>query len=228
MSERDESNLTRKSPLKTTLPANVTIARCCDGKVRLERLKSSGVISARAWIDGRDVRKTTGCKTIPQAKLAATAWWQDLCVRVRKGESIGSPTFAHCADKFLAHQDLRAKRNLVTLAQANNYRGRASFWMPTLGRLRIAEMDAECLETIRETRARKRNQRGKPLTMAMIQKDFIFIMGVLRHAHTEMKALADVPKTPSFTGKFSVQKRGWARRSESDLFAAQKVIHLRV
>ena len=208
MTERDALNLTRKSPLKTTLPANVTIARCCDGKVRLERLKSSGVISARAWIAGRDVRKSTGCKTIPQAKLAATAWWQDLCVRVRKGETIGSPTFAHCAEKFLIFQDLRAARGLITPAQANNYRGRAAFWMPDLGRLRIAEMDAECLETIRETRARTRNKRGKPLTMAMIQKDFIFIMGVLRYAHAEMKTLTDVPQAPSFTGKFSVQKRG--------------------
>ena len=222
MTERSKLDFTRKSPLDTTHPANVVIARCCDGKVRLERLKSSNIISARAWIDGRDVRKSTGCKTIPQAKLAATVWWQDLCVRVRKGESIGSPTFAHCASKFLAHQDVRAKRGLVTAAQANNYRNHANVWLPTLGRLRIVDINAEFLETLRETRAGALNRRGASLTTSTIKKDFIFIMGVLRYAHTEMKVITDVPKTPAFTGKFSVQKRGRPFLSAEDYQTLQR------
>ena len=74
MTELDP-NLARKSPIKTKHPANQVLARCCDGKVRLERLASSGVISARAWIQGRDVRKSAGYKNLPQAKIATKTWW---------------------------------------------------------------------------------------------------------------------------------------------------------
>ena len=207
MTERDP-NLARKSPIKTKHPANQVLARCCDGKVRLERLASSGVISARAWIQGRDVRKSTGYKNLPQARIAATQWWQDLCVKARKGESIGSPTFAHCAEKFLQHTDRRAKGGLVTAAQARNYHEKWNLLFPMLAKVRVGDIDAEFLETLRETRGNALNKNGDPITPSTVKKDFIFVMATLKYAKTTLKTLEDVPQGPAFTGTWSIQPRG--------------------
>lgn len=93
--------MTLRKPLTSKLTSNRTLASICDGRVRLERLPTSGIISARAWIQGKDIRKSTGERTLTAAKQVATEWWQDLSVRVRRGEQVHSPTFADCATKFL-------------------------------------------------------------------------------------------------------------------------------
>jgi integrase len=131
-----------------------------------------------------------------------------LCVKARNGEPIGSPTFGSCAERFIAHQRRKADTGLITSEQANNYEGRSSFWMDTLGHVLITDINAEFLETLRETRATELNQRGEPVTASTIQKDFIFISGVLEYARETLKAIAVVPKKLSFSGKFAVRRRG--------------------
>ena len=58
--------MTTRKPLTSKLPFHRKLASVCDGRVRLERLPTSGIISARAWIQGRDIRKSTGSGRCPQ------------------------------------------------------------------------------------------------------------------------------------------------------------------
>ena len=60
------SNLTRKRPINTKLPANQVLARYCDGKVRLERLASSPLV--RGFRDGM-FENPPGIKTSRKRRL---------------------------------------------------------------------------------------------------------------------------------------------------------------
>jgi integrase len=40
----------------------------------------------RAWIQGKDIRKSTGERTLAAATRVATEWWQDLSVCARRGD----------------------------------------------------------------------------------------------------------------------------------------------
>jgi integrase len=88
--------------------------------------------------------------------------------------------------------------------------------MDTLGHVLITDINAEFLEILRETRAAELNQRGEPVTASTIQKDFIFISGVLEYARETLKAIFRVPKKLSFTGKFAVRRRGRSFLNEAE------------
>ena len=180
----------------------------CDGRVRLEQRQTSAFIHARGYIQGRLLRKTTGTSNVRVATRVATAWWHALCVSDRAGERLHGHTFASCAEKFLTHHDVRAARGLVSAQQVRNYHDKWNVLKPLLGSTRVTDITAEYLETLRETRAATRNKTGVTLTASTIKKDFIFVMGTLKHAKDVLKVLTEVPATPSFTGKFSVQTHG--------------------
>ena len=202
-------------PRHPTAPKNV-IRLICDGRVRLERRSTSAFIHARAYIQGRLLRKTTGTANVREATRVATAWWQALCVRDRAGDRLHGHTFADCAEKFLDHHDVRAARGLVSTQQAKNYRDKWTVLMPLLARARVTDINAEFLEILRQTRAATRTKTGVALTASTIKKDFIFVMGTLKHAKDVLKVLTEVPATPSFTGKFSIQRRGRPFFDEAD------------
>jgi len=200
--------MTLRKPLTSTLTSNRTLASICDGRVRLERLPTSGIISARAWIQGKDIRKSTGERTLTAAKRVATEWWQDLSVRVRRGEQVHSPTFADCATKFLAKRERDAEAGLISAGQYRNLRQKAALLAPLLGSVKVADITADTLERLRSTRERVKNKRGQLLTNETLKKDFVFIHSVLTFARDPLKVLPFVPKTPSFTGTKALVRRG--------------------
>jgi hypothetical protein len=58
----------------------------CDGRIRLERRNTSGFIHARAYIQGKLLRKTAGTANLRTATRVATAWWHGLSARNQMGE----------------------------------------------------------------------------------------------------------------------------------------------
>ena len=198
---------TRKR-LTSTLDSNRTLASICDGKVRLERLPSSGIISARGWIQGKDVRKSTGERTLVAAQRVATEWWQDLCVRARRGEHLHSPSFSDCAAAFLEKRQRDADAGLISAGQHRNLRQKLQLLAPIIGRVKVADITSDTLERLRAVRERATNQRGESLTNETLKKDFVFIHSVLVFARDTLKALPSVPKSPSFTGTKALVRRG--------------------
>ena len=200
--------MTTRKPLTSALASNQKLASVCDGRVRLERLPSSGIISARAWIQGRDIRKSTGERSLTAATQVATEWWQDLSVRARRGEQIHSPTFADTATRFLAKREQDAQSGLISTGQYRNLRQKASLLHPLIGQVKVSDIDADCLERIRAIRETHQNKRGELLSNETIKKDFVFIHSVLTYARETMRVLASVPKSPSFTGTKALVRRG--------------------
>src|SRR3970040_2102522 len=81
------------------------IAKLYDGKLRLERRNGASVISARTFLQGKLVRKSTGENTLHAATKIATDWYLDLRDRVRKGEELHGKSFADMAQAFIEHAD---------------------------------------------------------------------------------------------------------------------------
>lgn len=80
-----------------------TITRLYDGKLRLERRNGSPKISARTFLQGKNVVFSTKEQTLPAATKVATDWYLDLRDRVRKGEHLHGRSFADMADAFILH-----------------------------------------------------------------------------------------------------------------------------
>lgn len=200
--------MTFREPLTSKLKANRTLASICDGRVRLERLPSSGIISARAWIQGKDIRKSTRERSLTAAKKVATDWWHDLSVRARRGEHLHSPTFDDCATQFLVKRERDAAAGLISAGQYRNLKQKSTLLKPLIGSVKVADITADTLERLRSTRERVKNKRGQLLTNETLKKDFVFIHSVLTFARDTMKVIAFVPKTPSFTGLKALVRRG--------------------
>jgi hypothetical protein len=81
------------------------VAKLYDGKLRLERRNGASIISARTFIQGKLVRKSTGENTVHAATKVATDWFLSLRDRERHGEDIHGRTFAELAELFLQHAD---------------------------------------------------------------------------------------------------------------------------
>src|SRR5688500_17538868 len=82
-----------------------TVARLYDGKLRLERRNDGAKIYARTFLQGRNVLKSTGERTVSAATKVATDWYLDLRDRMRKGEDLHGKSFAQMAEAFLLHAD---------------------------------------------------------------------------------------------------------------------------
>ena len=215
--------MTTRKPLTSALPFHRKLASVCDGRVRLERLPTSGIISARAWIQGRDIRKSTGERSLSAAKQVATEWWQDLSVRARRGEQIHSPTFAYCATQFLAKRERDAQSGLISAGQFRNLRQKASLLHPLIGHVKVSVIDAESLERLRATRETHQNKRGEPIANETLKKDFVFIHSVLTYARDTLKVLTSVPKSPSFTGTKALVRRGRPFLTEAEYKALHQL-----
>lgn len=143
-----------------------------------------------------------------EAERLATEWWQDLCVRARRGERLHSQTFSECAVKFLEKRERDAAAGLISEGQYRNLKQKEALLRPHIGQLKVTDVDEERLERLRATRETHQNKRGSSLSNSTIKKDFIFIHSVLCYARDTMKVLETVPKTPSFTGVKAVMRRG--------------------
>jgi hypothetical protein len=95
------------------------VAKLYDGKLRLERRNGASVISARTFLQGKLVRKSTGERTLSAATKIATDWYLDLRDRARRGEHLHGRSFAASAEAFLDHADQMRE---VSQGQRRNYR----------------------------------------------------------------------------------------------------------
>jgi len=208
-------------------PASV-LALICDGRVRLEKRATSRFIHARAFIQGKLLRKTTGTANLREAKRVATEWWQDLSVRARRGEILHAPTFTDCATKYLARRKDDATPNaagqqLLSTGQYRNLRQKEALLRPLIGSQPITEIDEEFLRRLHTTREGATNKLGAPIAQSTIKKDIIFIHSVLVFARDTLRVISVVPKMPSFTGDKAIVKSGRPYLTEQEY---KKLHHL--
>src|SRR6266852_6682950 len=81
------------------------IAKLYDGKLRLERRNGAAIISARTFLQGKLVQKSTAERTVHAATKIATDWYLDLRDRARRGEHLHGRAFAASAEALLQHAD---------------------------------------------------------------------------------------------------------------------------
>ena len=81
------------------------VDRLYDGKLRLERRNGATIISARAFLQGKLVRKSTGESNPKLAAKIATTWYLELLDKIRTGTELHGKTFEDIADAFLLHAD---------------------------------------------------------------------------------------------------------------------------
>lgn len=173
------------------------LAKLYDGKLRLERRNGGSVISARTFLQGKLVRKSTGERTLAAATRIATDWYLELKDRARKGEHLHGYSFAAMAEKFLTHADLMRE---VSEGQRRNYRQKWALLKLHFDGRKATDIDTRFLLELREKRSRATNRSGRAVKSATLKKDLEFVRLVLRYAKSIEKCLSDVPEFPSFRG----------------------------
>jgi integrase len=175
----------------------------------LEKRATSRFIHARAFIQGKLLRKTTRTANLREAKRVATAWWQELSVRDRRGERLHVPTFSDCAAKYLARRRHDAEEaKTLSKGQYRNLVQKEALLRPLIGDQPITAIDEDFLRRLRTTREGAKNKLGDGITQSTIKKDVIFIHSVLMFARDTMRILPIVPKMPSFSGEKAIVKQG--------------------
>ncbi len=168
-----------------------------DGRVRLERINGSPYISARVFIQGKLVRKSTRVTTLAAATDVARKWYQGLLAQDHGGKRIHGRLFLDAAEAFLTYAN---EAESVRKEQRKNYRQKLSLLRPFFLKVRVDEIDASFLTALRSTRAKTLTKNGDPIKAATLKKDMDFVRQVLRHAKEIEKALDVLPTFPSFAG----------------------------
>ncbi len=177
------------------------VAKLYNDKLRLERRNGGVTISARTYLQGKLLRKSTGESTLAAASKVATNWYLELLERIRKGEELHGKTFAEMAEAFLDHADLVRE---VSEGQRRNYRQKWSLLKPHFTEprpIKVGDVDARFLLKLRETRSAAATKTGSPVRPATLKKDLDFVRLVLRHAKSIEKVLEQLPEFPSFRGE---------------------------
>ncbi len=177
------------------------VAKLYNDKLRLERRNGGATISARTYLQGKLVRKSTGEATLAAATKVATSWYLELLDRIRKGEELHGKTFEEMAEAFLEHADSVRE---VSEGQRRNYRQKwsllkAHFTEPRP--IKVADVDSRFLLKLRETRSAAVTKLRKAVRPATLKKDLDFVRLVLRHAKFIEKVLGELPEFPSFRGQ---------------------------
>ena len=196
------------SSLKEQSSTAQTFGRVCDGRVLLERLPHTRNISARVYIQGKQIRKSTRSTNIRDARKFATEWWEELRVRDRRGDVLHVATFADCAIKYLARREQDAVAKTLSAGQYRNLVQKHTLLAPLLGSRLITEVDEQFLLTLRGLREQATNKQGDFITQSTIKKDFVFIHSVLVFARDTLKAIAVVPPNPPFRGEKAIVRQG--------------------
>jgi hypothetical protein len=173
------------------------VAKLYDGKLRLERRNGASVISARTFIQGKLVRKSTGERTVSAATRIATDWYLDLRDRQRRGENLHGKSFSEMAESFIEHADQLRE---VSDGQRRNYRQKWALLKPHFEGMKVTGVDARFLLNLRQTRSAAKSRTGEPVKPATLKKDLDFVRLVLRHAKHIEKCLDELPEFPSFRG----------------------------
>jgi integrase len=211
--------------------ATEVLTKLYDGKVRLERRNGGSIISARTFLQGKLIQKSTGERTLSAATKVATDWYLDLRDKVRKGEHLHGHSFAEVADAFIEHADQIRE---VSEGQRRNYRQKWALLKPHFDDIKIADVDTKFLLSLREKRSQQQSKSGAPVKPATLKKDLDFVRLVLRHGKNIEKCLEELPEFPSFRGEawtvvpsprpflnheqwVKVRKLAKSRTTESDL-----------
>ena len=125
------------------------VAKLYDGKLRLERRNGASVISARTFLQGKLVRKSTGENTLHSATKIATYWYLDLRDRTRRGEHLHGRAFSASAEAFLEHAEQLRE---VSEGQRRNYRQKWALLKPHFTGVKVNDIDTEFLLSMRENR----------------------------------------------------------------------------
>ena len=174
------------------------VAKLYDGKLRLERRNGASIISARTFLQGKLIQKSTGERTLHAATKIATDWYLDLRDRTRRGEHLHGRTFAGSAEAFLEHADLLRE---VSEGQRRNYREKWALLKSHFEGVKITDVDARFLLALRETRSKAQAKNGRPIKPGTLKKDMDFIRLVLKYAKNIEKNISDLPDFPSFRGE---------------------------
>lgn len=175
-----------------------TLQKLYDGKLRLERRNGGSKIYARTYLQGRSMIHSTGELTLDAATKIATDWYLDLRDRLRKGEDLHGRSFAETAEAFIEHADQVRE---VSEGQRRNYKQKWNLLKPHFEGIKVTDVDARFLLSLRETRSQAKTRDGKPVKPATLKKDIDFVRLVLRHANQIEKCLDEMPEFPSFRGE---------------------------
>ncbi len=192
------------------------------GRIRLEKLPTTKNISARIYIQGKSVRKSTGEETVAKAKPIAINWFKELLRRDQQGQSVHGATFAHFAKGFLERVDARFNAGEITDGQRNNYHDKWSVLKSLIGNISIHDIDHDWLQRLRLTRAAFKNRKKQPLSNSTLKKDMLFVVGVLEHAK-DKGDLKEVPRFPSFSNRWTIQRRGRPFLTEAEYEALHQL-----
>src|SRR6202165_4804696 len=175
-----------------------TIAKLLGGKRRLERRTGAPRIFARTYVQGKNVVSPPGERLPPAATKVATDWYLELRGRAHKGEHLHGHSFASMADAFISHANQLRE---VSEGQRRNYRQKWTLLKPHFEGVKIADIDARFLLTLRETRSRATTKNGQPVKPATLKKDFDFFRLTMRPLQQIEKCLDELPEFPSFRGE---------------------------
>ena len=208
-----------------------TLKKLFEGKLRLERRNGGSTIFGRTHIQGKNIVKSTGERTLQTATKVATDWYLDLLDRMRKGEHLHGRTFADVAQAFITHANLLRE---VSEGQRRNYSQKWALLKRHFRDVRVVDVDTRFLLALREKRSKAVSKAGQPVKPATLKKDMDFVRLVLRYAKSIERVLDDLPEFPSFRGEawqvvpsprpflnheqwVTVRKLAKARASEKDL-----------
>jgi hypothetical protein len=175
-----------------------TLQKLYDGKLRLERRNGGSKIYARTYLQGRSMIHSTGELTLHAATKIATDWYLDLRDRLRKGEDLHGRSFAETAEAFIEHADQVRE---VSEGQRRNYKQKWNLLKERFAGVKVTDVDARFLLSLRETRSQAKTRDGKPIKPATLKKDIDFVRLVLRYAKQIEKCLDELPEFPSFRGE---------------------------
>jgi integrase len=173
------------------------VAKLYDGKLRLERRNGAAIISARTFLQGKLVQKSTGERTVHAATKIATDWYLDLRDRTRRGEHLHGRAFAASAEAFIQHADQLRE---VGEGQRGQYRIKWKLLKPHFAGVKINDVDTSFLLALREKLSLKKTQLGTLVRPATLKKDLNFVRLVLKYAKNIEKNISDLPDFPSFRG----------------------------
>lgn len=166
----------RKQPVRPSSARARTevVGTLFSGRLRLEKLPTTNNISARLYIQGKYVRKSTGQSTLARAKAVASEWFQDLIRRDRNGHNIHGAKFAEYAKGFLERVDARFDAGEITEGQRGNYHDKWSVLQSVIGDVSIHDIDHDWLQRLRLTRASFRNRKNQPLSNSTLKEGHAF------------------------------------------------------
>jgi hypothetical protein len=125
--------------------------------------------SARTFLQGKLIQKSTGERTLPAATKIATDWHLDLRDRTRRGEHLHGRAFSASGEAFLEHADHKLRE--VSEGQHRNHRQKWALLKAHFDGVKVNDVDTRFLLNLREKRAGAMSKKGLPIEPVTLKKD---------------------------------------------------------